>query len=108
MAGATGQAGGRAPGVSGTVAAIDGSTLQVQGNSEQTAVVYTTKTTVTARVATTSSALAVGDCVSVRTAASTSTASTSPTAANAGTGVAGRLDRDHPVDRRAGATPSPR
>ena len=82
----TGQAGGRAPGVSGTVAALDGSTLQVQGNSEQTAVVFTKKTTVTARVATTSSALAVGDCVTVRTAASTSTASTGPTAANAGTG----------------------
>lgn len=78
--------GGRIPGVSGTVAAIDGSTLQVQDSSSQTAVVYTKKTSVTARVTTTASALAVGDCVSVRTAAGTSTASSSPTAANAGTG----------------------
>jgi hypothetical protein len=85
--GGIGQGGGRAPGVSGTVAAIDGSTLQVQGSSEQTAVVYTKKTTVTARVATTSSALVVGDCVSVRPAATGSTVSTSPTAANADTGA---------------------
>lgn len=81
-----GPGGGRTPGVSGTVAAIDGSTLQVQGDNEQTAVVWTRKTSVTARVTTTSSALAVGDCVSVRTAASPSTASTSPTPAAAGSG----------------------
>ena len=72
--------------MSGTVAAVDGSTLQVQDSSSQTAVVYTGKTTVTARVTTTASALAVGDCVSVRTAATASTASAGPTAANAGTG----------------------
>jgi hypothetical protein len=85
-AGGGGQPGGRAPGVSGTVAAVDGSTLQVQGRDEQTAVVWTKKTTVTARVETTASTLAVGDCVSVRPAASASTASSSPTAADAGTG----------------------
>jgi hypothetical protein len=84
--GGVGQAGGPAPGVSGTVAAIDGSTLQVQGSDEQTAVVWTKKTTVTTRVTTTSSALAIGDCVSVRTDASTSPTSSSPTAAMAGTG----------------------
>lgn len=74
--------GGRAPGVSGMVAAVDGTTIQVQGNGEQTAVVYTSKTTMTSQVATSSSTVAVGDCVSVRTASDTSTASTSPTAAN--------------------------
>lgn len=81
-----GRTGGRVPGVSGTIAAVDGRTLQVQDTSAQTAVVFTAKTAITARVATTSSALAVGDCVSVRTAPGTSTASTSPGAANAGTG----------------------
>ena len=74
------------------------STLQVQGSSEQTAVVYTTKTTVTARVATTSSALAVGDCVSVRTAASTLDAVGRPDGRERRHRRAGRLDRDHPVD----------
>jgi hypothetical protein len=77
--------GGRAPGASGTVAAVDGKTLQVQGNGEQTAVVYTSKTTMTSQVATSASALAVGDCVSVRTADDSPTASTSPTDANTGT-----------------------
>lgn len=81
-----GRTGGRVPGVSGTIAAVDGRTLQVQDTSSQTAVVYTPKTRITARVSTTSSALAVGDCVSVRTAPSTSTASASPSAANVGTG----------------------
>lgn len=79
-----GPGGGRVPGVSGTIAAVDGRTLQVQSATEQTAVVYTAKTAITARVVTPSSALAVGDCVSVRTAGSTSAPSTSPTAANGG------------------------
>ncbi len=78
--------GGRSPGVSGTVAAVQGTTLQVQGSNEQTAVVYTAKTKVTAQVPSTSAALAVGDCVSVRPATTGATASSSPSAANAGTG----------------------
>jgi hypothetical protein len=80
----TGQ-GGRAPGAFGTIAAVDGKTLQVQGNGEQTAVVYTSKTTMTSQIATSAAALAVGDCVSVRTADDSPTASTSPTDANTGT-----------------------
>lgn len=82
----SGQAG-RAPGAAGTVAAIEGTTLQVQGNGEQTAVVYTSTTTMTSQVETTADELAVGDCVSVRTASDTSTASTSPSTANADTGT---------------------
>ena len=86
--GAPSAQGGRVPGVFGTVAAVDGTTLQVQGNGEQTAVVYSARTTMTAQVATSSSALAVGDCVSVRTAPDASTATTSPSAANEATTLA--------------------
>ena len=86
--GAVSAQGARAPGVLGTVAAVDGTTLQVQGNGEQTAVVYSAKTTMTAQVATSPSALAVGVCVSVRTASGASTASASPTAANEATTLA--------------------
>lgn len=82
----SGQAG-RAPGASGTIAAIEGTTLQVQGNGEQVAVAYTSTTTMTSQVETTADELAVGDCVSVRTAPDTSTASTSPSTANADTGT---------------------
>jgi len=86
--GAPGQpaGGGRAPGIAGTVAAVDGRTLQVQGANEQTAVVYTPKTKVTAQVATSAAALAVGNCVSVRPVTSTSTAPTGSTAPGASTG----------------------
>jgi hypothetical protein len=57
------------PGVSGLLAAIQGTTLQVQGTSSQTAVVYTSATTLTATVPAKSTDVAVGDCVAVRSAA---------------------------------------
>ncbi|MCW2726058.1 MAG: hypothetical protein JWN35_2979 [Frankiales bacterium] len=60
----------RAPGVSGLVAAIEGSTLQVQDTSAQTAVVYTAATAITATVPGTVSDVTVGVCATVRGAAS--------------------------------------
>lgn len=56
----------RPPGVSGLIAAVDGSTLQVQGNGEQTAVTYTGDTTITTQKKASASALKVGDCVTAR------------------------------------------
>ncbi|MEO5981162.1 MAG: hypothetical protein ABIQ13_02485 [Pedococcus sp.] len=77
--GTGGGAGGRAPGVTGLIAAVEGTTLQVQSNTEQTAVTYTKSTKITGQVATTASALAVGDCVMARPA------TTGGAAANGGT-----------------------
>jgi hypothetical protein len=65
-----GQAGpSRTPGVSGLLAAIDGTTLQVQDTSAQTAVVYTATTAISATVPATRADVAVGACVVVRSAA---------------------------------------
>jgi hypothetical protein len=63
--GGAGQNGGQdgGPGGSGKVAAVTGSTAQVQGQSGQVAVTWTGKTTFTQQVATAASALKVGDCV---------------------------------------------
>src|SRR6476661_9461494 len=59
---------GRAPGVSGLVAAITGSTAQVQGANQQTAVTWTRTTRFTEQVAASASAVTVGECVMVRPA----------------------------------------
>lgn len=59
----------RLPGVTGLLAAIQGTTLQIQNTSGQTAVVYTTKTDITQTSAAKRADLAVGQCVSVRGAA---------------------------------------
>ena len=81
----TGFGQGRAPGVSGLIAAIQGKTLQVQSTTEQTAVTYTAKTTITAQVAAKADDVKVGDCVSARSADTTGTASAPPSAAATGT-----------------------
>ena len=60
---AGGGPGGGFPGGSGKVAAVTGSTAQVQGQSGQVAVTWTAKTTFTQQVSTTAKALKVGDCV---------------------------------------------
>jgi hypothetical protein len=52
------------PGVSGTVAALNGTTLEVQGSAGQTTVDITPSTVITQTVAATASDLAVGQCVS--------------------------------------------
>ena len=65
----TGQGGaagsGRFPGANGLVAAISGKTLQVQGQSGQTAVTYTGSTTFSAQVAAKLADVKVGACVMV-------------------------------------------
>ena len=63
------------PGASGKIAEIDGSTMQVQSTSTQTAVSWTKDTTFTDTVGALSTDLAVGDCISV-TPASTDTTTT--------------------------------
>lgn len=62
--GRTGQRG--MPGVGGLVAAVDGSTLQVQGNNAQTAVTYSAATKFTATVPATAADVKAGVCVTVR------------------------------------------
>lgn len=79
-AGGTGQAGqNRQPGVSGTIAAVSGKTLQVQSASAQTAVSYTDATVFTTTTSATLADVVAGVCVAViefggPTAAGTSTA----------------------------------
>jgi hypothetical protein len=68
-AGSDGGAGGAQrgfPGATGLLAAIDGTTLQVQSTSSQTAVTYTPATTFTNTVAARGSAVVVGSCVQAR------------------------------------------
>ncbi|QGN57974.1 hypothetical protein [Nostocoides sp. HKS02] len=67
----TGQGGGRFgggvfPGASGLVAAVDGTTLQVQGGGTQTAVTWTASTRFTSQVPAKLSDVRVGSCVMVR------------------------------------------
>jgi hypothetical protein len=58
------------PGASGLVAAIDATTMQVQGGGAQVAVTYTDATEITATVAGSATDVAVGACVFVQTDAS--------------------------------------
>lgn len=74
----TGRGTGQFPGASGTLAEIDGTTLQVQNaQSGQVAVTYSASTTFSQSSATTAAAIKVGDCVSVTGVRSQSAASTS-------------------------------
>jgi hypothetical protein len=92
----------RFPGVSGLVAAVEGSTLQVQGDNTQTAVSYTPTTTFTSQVAAVAADVVVGACVMVRSEGATGTppsgassgASSSPTQPLA----AGSVTISPPVD----------
>ncbi|WP_328531624.1 DUF5666 domain-containing protein [Nocardioides sp. NBC_00368] len=60
--------GGGMPGASGEIAAIDGSTLQVQSSDSQTAVTYTDETTISHQVEAALADVTVGSCVMVTTA----------------------------------------
>ena len=75
-AGSAGRA--RFPGASGLVAAVNGTTLQVQGNNTQTAVSYTSRTTFTSQVAAVSADVVVGACVMVRGEGATETPPSTP------------------------------
>ncbi|MCA0436838.1 MAG: hypothetical protein LCH98_10195 [Actinobacteria bacterium] len=57
---------GRIPGTAGVIAAVQGSTLQVQGNNQQTAVTYSGSTVLQRLAASTAAALTPGSCVTVR------------------------------------------
>lgn len=74
--GAPGQ--GRFPGVNGLVAAVDGHTLQVQGNGMQTAVNFTAATKFTAELTAKRSDVKVGSCVMVRSTATGQSATATP------------------------------
>lgn len=90
--GAGAGAGLRQPGVGGLIAEIAGTTMQVQGDNTQTAVIWTAKTAISRVVTTSASAIKVGVCVTVRepatqgtsngSSASTATSSDPVTAAS--------------------------
>lgn len=68
---ATGRGGGggqRQPGVSGLIAAVSGSTMQVQSQNRQTAVTWTATTAFTKQDAGSAADVTVGSCVAVRSA----------------------------------------
>ena len=62
--------GGQRAGAAGLIAAVTGSTAQVQSTSSQTAVTWNDKTTFSKTVPATAAALKVGQCVSARAATS--------------------------------------
>jgi hypothetical protein len=79
--GGAGQGGagqGRFPGVNGLVAAVDGQTLQVQGNGMQTAVIFTSATKFTAERPAKRSDVTVGSCVMVGNGSSGQSAASTP------------------------------
>jgi hypothetical protein len=101
---AGGGPGGGFPGGSGKVAAVTGSTAQVQGQSGQVAVTWTAKTTFTQQVSTTAKALKVGDCV-VAMPSSASSGDTSTVAAASvriSTPVGGSCTNGFRGDQRGG------
>ncbi len=73
-AGAGGAAGQRQPGVNGLVAAVNGSTMQVQTRTDQTAVTWSDATTFTTVAAAALTDVTVGSCVTVLEPATTGTA----------------------------------
>jgi hypothetical protein len=117
-AGATGGFGG-----SGKVAAVTGSTAQVQGEGAQVAVTWTARTAFTQQVAAKASDLKIGDCVMAMPAMDSTAASSGPTASGPTSNVAaatvristpvggsctnGIRGRGGPRGDRTGAPPSP-
>jgi Domain of unknown function (DUF5666) len=86
------------PGASGKVAAISGTTLQVQSaQTGQVAVTYTAKTTFTEAVKASGTAVKVGTCVNVR-----STPSQSTTTATTGPVTAASVQLSNPVNGECG------
>ncbi len=85
---AGGQGLGRAPGTSGLIAAVTGTTMQVQTRTDQTAVTWTGATTFTRLVPATLADVAAGSCVAALPPATSATASggssTPPTTQTAG------------------------
>jgi hypothetical protein len=75
--GAPGGGFGGMPGTSGKIAAIQGKTLQVQGSDGQTAVTYTSSTSITAEVSAALADVTIGSCVTVTPADGTSSSTDS-------------------------------
>lgn len=84
---APGQRAGRVPGTSGLIADVQGTTMQVQGATEQIAVTFTTATKVTKTVAGTASSVTVGSCVVVRDGANRAGATGATASATPATAV---------------------
>lgn len=87
--GASGQAGGQGgqngvPGVSGLIVSLSGKTMQVRTTSGQSAVTYTSKTTVTEQQSAKAADAKVGVCATVRSADGSASAGSSSTAITAG------------------------
>ena len=71
---------GRMPGAFGLIADVSGTTAQVQGNGNQTAVLWSDTTTFTQQVAGTAADITVGSCVVARSTADSDLAATTVTA----------------------------
>jgi len=106
--GGGGGRGGQFPGAFGTLAEIDGSTLQVQNaQSGQVAVTYGSSTTFTESTTTTAAAIKVGDCVSVtgvRTQSSAPASASSSTATRPTSFPAASVEISAPVNGACVAT----
>ncbi len=94
---------GRIPGTSGLIAAVSGSTMQVQGNNEQTAVSWSGTTTFTKTVPGTAADIVVGSCVVVRDAGAAPGATAGPSSSSAPT-TASDVQISQPVGGRCTAT----
>lgn len=106
---------GRIPSVTGVIAAVQGSTLQVQANNQQTAVTFGGGTTIRAVQAAASSAVTVGSCVAVRAISTTSSGSGGFASSGSGssaspstaTVTAGSIEISQPVNGSCTASMSP-
>lgn len=97
---------GRLPGASGLVAAVDGSTAQVQSASAQTAVSWTSSTTFTDEVKVTKAAVKVGECVQASRAQTSSGSSSGTALAAASVRIVSTSGGCTAVQPRAGSRPS--
>ncbi len=94
---------GRIPGTSGLIAAVSGSTMQVQGNNEQTTVSWSGTTTFTKTVPGAPADIVVGSCVVVRDAVAAPGATAGPSSSSAPT-TASDVQISQPVGGRCTAT----
>lgn len=101
QSGAGGFGGAAGGGTTGTIADVSGSTLQVQSSSDQTAVTYSSSTTITQTVSVALSAVKVGDCVVATTtpaSASTGSSSSSSSSSDASDGPVTSVAISEPVN----------
>jgi len=94
----------RIPGTSGLIAAVNGSTMQVQGNKEQVAVTWSATTAMTKTVPGRAADLVVGSCVVVRDASAAPAGGTSAPSARKGPVTATDVQVSQPADAKCTAT----